>query len=114
MPSVLADTCLVPIHALCRRFTSFTCSFIPSTIDVNAQFDTTTPVGRAMRRISGVFDELDYENIIHQLAEGKAQAVKQGSVIVTRPPYGYETVKVRGTTRKTITILRILEDEAVI
>jgi DNA invertase Pin-like site-specific DNA recombinase len=81
---------------------------------VNAQFDTTTPVGRAMRRISGVFDELDYENIIHQLAEGKAQAVKQGSVIVTRPPYGYETVKVRGTTRKTITILRILEDEAAI
>jgi hypothetical protein len=32
MPSVLADTCFIHIHALCRRFTSFTLSFIPSTI----------------------------------------------------------------------------------
>jgi site-specific DNA recombinase len=81
---------------------------------VNARFDTSTPIGRAMRRISGVFDQLDYENLIYQLAEGKAQAVKQGSVIVTRPPYGYEAVKVRGTTRKTITVLRIIEEEAAI
>jgi site-specific DNA recombinase len=81
---------------------------------VNAQFDTSTPIGRAMRRISGVFDQLDYENLIHQLAEGKALAVKQGSVIVTRPPYGYEAVKVRGTTRKMITILRVIEKEAAI
>jgi site-specific DNA recombinase len=78
---------------------------------VNAQYDTANPYGRAMRRIAGIFDELDYENIICQLAEGKAQAVKQGSVMVVRPPYGYECVKIRGTSRKSMTILSTIDEE---
>jgi site-specific DNA recombinase len=79
---------------------------------VTAQFDTSTPTGRAMRRISGVFDELDYENIIEQLKEGKAQRVKAGSVIITRPPYGYRVVKERDHNGKRVTRLAVVEEEA--
>src|SRR6266545_44244 len=79
---------------------------------VTAQFDTTTPTGRAMRRVTGVFDELDYENIIEQLKEGKVQKVKTGSVMANRPPYGYEFIKVKAECGKTITQLQINEDEA--
>jgi site-specific DNA recombinase len=67
---------------------------------VTAQFDTGTPIGRAMRRMSGVFDELDYEQIIEQLKEGKVQRVKAGSIITTRAPYGYRVVKERDAQGK--------------
>jgi DNA invertase Pin-like site-specific DNA recombinase len=79
---------------------------------VTAQFDTTTPTGRAMRRMLGVFDELDYENVIEQLKEGKAQRVKAGSVIITRPPYGYRVVKERDDNGKRVTRLAVVEEEA--
>ena len=79
---------------------------------VTAQFDTSTPTGRAMRRISGVFDELDYEQIIDQLKEGKIQRVKSGSIITTRPPYGYTVVKDRDEQGKKVTRLVIVEEEA--
>src|SRR6266487_6598164 len=79
---------------------------------VTAQFDTGTPTGRAMRRISGVFDELDYENVIEQLMEGKVQKVKNGSVLANRPTYGYRFVKVKMEGGKTGTQLEINEEEA--
>jgi site-specific DNA recombinase len=80
---------------------------------VTAQFDTSTPTGRAMRRISGVFDELDYEQIIDQLREGKFQRAKAGSIVVSRPPFGYRLVKEKDASgKKTIRRLEINEEEA--
>jgi site-specific DNA recombinase len=79
---------------------------------VTAQFDTSTATGRAMRRISGVFDELDYENIIEQLKEGKVQRVKMGSFVATFAPFGYRKVKERGPNGKPVTRLEIVEEEA--
>jgi site-specific DNA recombinase len=78
---------------------------------VTAQFDTSTATGRAMRRISGVFDELDYENIIEQLKEGKVQRVKAGSVLMARPPYGYKVIKARDEAGKRVTLLQVVEEE---
>ncbi|MFL5628027.1 MAG: recombinase family protein, partial [Ktedonobacteraceae bacterium] len=79
---------------------------------VTAQFDTSNHYGRFMRNIFGDVDELDYESIIYQLKTGKEQAVKQGSVMVVHPPYGYNVVKVRRDDGKCIQVLVINEEEA--
>jgi site-specific DNA recombinase len=79
---------------------------------VTAKFDTDNHYGRFIRNVAGDVDELDYENIIYQLKGGREQAVKQGSVMVSRPPYGYRTVKVRAENGKLITVLEIDEEEA--
>jgi site-specific DNA recombinase len=79
---------------------------------VTAHFDTSTPIGRAMRRVSGTFDELDYENIIEQLRAGKFQRAKLGSVVTPRAPYGYRVVKEHDHNGKVLKQLVIYEPEA--
>ena len=79
---------------------------------VNAQFDLDTPNGRFMRRIYSNLDELDYENIINQLRNGREQAAKEGSVVLARPPYGYQVIKEESTTGRIIHKLEIVEKEA--
>lgn len=78
---------------------------------VTAQFDD-TPHGRFIRRISGAVNELDYELIVDRLKEHKVQKVKYGSIIATRPPYGYRSVVSRDSNGKRVTQLQINEDEA--
>jgi site-specific DNA recombinase len=78
---------------------------------VTAKFDTSNRYGRAMRRVQGAFDELDYEGIIERLKDGKTQKAKSGSVIAARPPYGYCVVPQRNGEGKRILLLQINEDE---
>lgn len=79
---------------------------------VTTSFDRATPAGRAMRRVQGAFDQLDYENLVDRLKEHKREAVKRGSVIVSRPPYGYRVVKTKDAQGRTINQLEIIEEEA--
>ena len=79
---------------------------------VAASFDRTTAVGRAMRRVQGAFDQLDYENIIDRLKEHKREAARRGSITTNRPPYGYSLFREKDATGKPITRLSIDEDEA--
>jgi site-specific DNA recombinase len=79
---------------------------------VSAQFDTSTHYGRFIRNVMGSVDELDHEQIVHQLVEGRRQAVKKGSVVVTRPPFGYTIVKEETATGRIIRKLEIVEEEA--
>jgi site-specific DNA recombinase len=79
---------------------------------VTATFDTDNHYGRFIRNVAGDVDELDYENIIYQLKSGREQAVKQGSVLVTRTPYGYRKVRMRAENGKPTTVLEIDEEEA--
>lgn len=81
---------------------------------VNTAFDLDTPGGRFMRRIYSNLDELDYENIINQLRNGREQAAKKGSVVLARPPYGYSVVKQESETGRVIRKLEIVEHEATI
>jgi site-specific DNA recombinase len=80
---------------------------------VTAQFDRTTAVGRAMRRIQGTFDQLDYETIVERLRDHKTEAAKRGSVVTSRSPYGYQVVK-ETVNGKKINKLEVIEEEAVI
>lgn len=79
---------------------------------VSAAYDRATPAGRAMRRIAGVFDQLDYEVLVERLKSHKAEAVRRGSIINTRPPYGYGKVTQRGPDSRRVTTLEIDEAEA--
>lgn len=79
---------------------------------VSATYDRSTASGRAMRRVQGVFDQLDYENTVDRLKEHKVEAVRRGSIVNTRPPYGYRKVARRGDDGRRSTHLEIEETEA--
>jgi site-specific DNA recombinase len=80
---------------------------------VTATYDRTTAQGRGMRRVQGVFDELDYEVLVEKLRDHKYAAVKRGSIIVTRPPYGYCVVVERNDRGKRIgNRLEVVDEEA--
>src|SRR5215467_4539562 len=79
---------------------------------VTAHFDTDTHYGRFIRNVMGSVDELDHEQIVYQLVEGRRQAAKKGSVVLARPPYGYRIVKEETETRRIIRKLEIVEEEA--
>ena len=81
---------------------------------ISAEYDHTTPQGRAMRRIQATFDELDYETIVQRLKTHKREAARRGSVMVTRPPYGYRVLKTKDADGRPINKLEIVDEEAAI
>ncbi len=58
-------------------------------ISVNEQFDTTTPMGRAVMRILLVIAELYREEAAKGFRVSRERAVERGVHITTRPPFGY-------------------------
>lgn len=58
-------------------------------VSVNEQFDTTTPIGRAIMRILLVLAELYREEAARSFRESRERAVQRGVHIVVRPPFGY-------------------------
>jgi len=58
-------------------------------ISVNEQFDTSTPMGRAVMRILLVIAELYREEAQKGFRVARERAVERGVHIATRPPFGY-------------------------
>ncbi len=58
-------------------------------ICIKEQFDTTTPMGRAMMNISATFAQLERETIGERITDNLAELSKQGRFISSQPPYGY-------------------------
>lgn len=58
-------------------------------ISVNEQFDTSTPMGRAVMRILLVIAELYREEASKGFRVARERAVARGVHIATRPPFGY-------------------------
>ncbi len=59
-------------------------------ICIKEQFDTTTPMGRAMMNISATFAQLERETIGERITDNLVELSKQGRFISSKSPYGYD------------------------
>ena len=64
---------------------------------VNENFDTSTPIGRAMLYIIMVFAQLERETIAERVRDNYYQRVKAGGWPGGPAPYGYEILKEKGS-----------------
>lgn len=64
-----------------------------SFISVNEQFDTSTPMGRAMMYIASVFAQLERETIGERVRDNMLELAKGGRWLGGQTPLGYESKK---------------------
>lgn len=84
-------------------------------ISIKEQFDTGTPMGRAMMYIASVFSQLERETIAERIRDNMHELAKTGRWLGGNTPTGYrsesvQTVTVDGRTRKACK-LRLLPEE---
>ncbi|MBZ9635891.1 recombinase family protein [Clostridium sp. FP1] len=65
-----------------------------SFISVNEQFDTSTPMGRAMMYIASVFAQLERETIGERVRDNMLEMAKNGRWLGGQTPLGYESKKI--------------------
>jgi len=63
-------------------------------ISVSEQFDTTTPIGRAMMLISSVFSQLERESISERIRDNMLELSKTGRWLGGTTPLGYKSEQV--------------------
>lgn len=64
-----------------------------SFISIKEQFDTSTPMGRAMMNIAAVFAQLERETIAERIKDNMYQLAKMGHWTGGTTPLGYKSVK---------------------
>lgn len=84
-------------------------------ISIKEQFDTTSPMGRAMMYIASVFSQLERETIAERIRDNMHELAKTGRWLGGTTPTGYESesvsnVSVDGKVRKACK-LKIIPDE---
>lgn len=84
-------------------------------ISIREQFDTGTPMGRAMMYIASVFSQLERETIAERIRDNMHELAKTGRWLGGNTPTGYrsesvQTVTVDGKTRKACK-LKLLPEE---
>ena len=84
-------------------------------ISIREQFDTSSPMGRAMMYIASVFSQLERETIAERIRDNMHELAKTGRWLGGNTPTGYESesiahVTVDGKTRKACR-LKIIPDE---
>ena len=87
-----------------------------SFISIKEQFDTSSPMGRAMMYISSVFSQLERETIAERIRDNMHELSKTGRWLGGITPTGYvsesiQNITVDGKTKKACK-LKILSDEA--
>ena len=87
-----------------------------SFISIREQFDTGSPLGRAMMYIASVFSQLERETIAQRIRDNLRELAKTGRWLGGTTPTGYissseATVNLNGKTKKACH-LKIKEDEA--
>lgn len=60
-------------------------------ISIREQFDTTTPIGRAMMYISSVFAQLERETIAERIRDNMLELSKTGRWLGGTPPFGFKS-----------------------
>lgn len=87
------------------------CAFI----SIKEQFDTSTPMGRAMMYIASVFAQLERETIAERIRDNMVQLAKTGRWLGGTTPTGFESVEVisenkQGKSKKSF-MLSPIQDE---
>ena len=87
-----------------------------SFVSVKEQFDTSTPMGRAMMYIASVFAQLERETIAERIRDNMLMLAKTGRWLGGTAPTGYESEKIQqvlddGKTKQMFK-LKIIPDEA--
>ncbi|MDP4143234.1 MAG: recombinase family protein [Bacillota bacterium] len=79
-------------------------------VSVREQFDTSTPMGRAMLYIASVFAQLERETIAERVKDNMLELAKTGRWLGGNPPLGFQAVKTveKG---KPVTYLQIIPEE---
>ncbi len=85
-------------------------------VSIREQFDTGTPMGRAMMYIASVFSQLERETIAERIRDNMHELAKTGRWLGGTTPIGYASESVRnvtvdGKTKKTCR-LRLIPEEA--
>lgn len=86
-----------------------------SFISINEQFDTATPMGRAMMNISATFAQLERETIAERVRDNMIYLAKTGRWLGGQEPYGYKAEKTiyldQNFEEKTLMKLSPIEEE---
>ena len=88
-------------------------------ISIREQFDTSSPMGRAMMYIASVFSQLERETIAERIRDNMRELSKTGRWLGGTAPMGYRSetvasVSVDGKTRKACKLTPIPEDIALV
>ena len=90
-----------------------------SFVSIREQFDTSTPMGRAMMGIISVFSQLERETIAERIRDNMHELAKTGRWLGGNTPTGYvsesvSTVTVEGKTRKACKLKLVPEEAEII
>lgn len=88
-------------------------------VSIKEQFDTSTPMGRAMMYIASVFSQLERETIAERIRDNMLQLAKTGRWLGGRTPMGFsshavKTVTVDGKEKKSCTLELIPQEAQII
>ncbi|MGN1481049.1 recombinase family protein [Porcipelethomonas sp.] len=86
-------------------------AFNTSFISIKEQFDTSTPMGRAMMNIAAVFAQLERETIAERIKDNMYMLAKTGRWLGGTTPFGFSSKKVVGEDKKSYYKLIINEEE---
>lgn len=85
-----------------------------SFVSIKEQFDTSTPMGRAMMYISSVFAQLERETIAERIRDNMYELAKTGRWLGGMPPYGFNSAQINyyddGMNQKKMYKLQIDKD----
>ena len=88
-------------------------------ISIKEQFDTSSPMGRAMMYIASVFSQLERETIAERIRDNMQELAKTGRWLGGTTPTGYasqaiEKVTIDGKTRKAFQLTMIPEEASLV
>lgn len=85
-------------------------------VSIREQFDTSTPMGRAMMYIASVFSQLERETIAERIRDNMHELAKTGRWLGGTTPTGYASESVRTVTidgrEKKVCRLKLIPNEA--